>query len=159
MPGAAPIAAQTAGPAPMGAALPKRLAQPPPLLPPPLPPPPVGANEEVPETSAAGADLGAPRSAAHRPTSGQLTVGVSPASALALLQSLGDLAVSSGNEAESEPLYRSALRHSEKIFGAEHPDTVGAVLDLARLLQSLGRYPEAERLFKRVVASSAAELT
>mmetsp|Transcript_178713 Transcript_178713/g.567090 ORF Transcript_178713/g.567090 Transcript_178713/m.567090 type:complete len:314 (+) Transcript_178713:1263-2204(+) len=40
MPGAAPIAAQTAGPAPMGAALPKRLAQPPPLLPPRLPPPP-----------------------------------------------------------------------------------------------------------------------
>jgi len=58
-----------------------------------------------------------------------------------------------GRYAEAEPLFRLALAASEQVLGAEHPNTLVSVNNLASLLQSKGDYAEAEPLYRRALAA------
>jgi molecular chaperone GrpE (heat shock protein) len=51
---------------------------------------------------------------------------------------------------EAEPLFRRALEIYEKVLGAEDPDTVAALQNLAANLENQGKYAEADALLKRV---------
>jgi hypothetical protein len=46
-------------------------------------------------------------------------------------------------------LYERALATSERVLGAEHPDTLASMNNLAELYARQGRYAEAERLSQR----------
>ena len=52
-----------------------------------------------------------------------------------------------------EPLYVRALAARERVLGAEHPDTLVSVNDLAGLYEREGRYEEAEPLNVRALAA------
>ncbi|VFN05884.1 MAG: Tetratricopeptide repeat-containing protein [Candidatus Kentron sp. G] len=56
------------------------------------------------------------------------------------------------NKAES--LYQRALAASERVLGAEHPQTLTNINNLALLYQAQGRYGEAELLYERAVVGS-----
>jgi tetratricopeptide (TPR) repeat protein len=51
-----------------------------------------------------------------------------------------------GKHDVAEPLYISCLEASQRVLGDEHPDTLGAMNNLAGLLQSQGKYELAEPL-------------
>eukprot|EP00808_Paulinella_micropora_P012425 g50210.t1 len=55
-----------------------------------------------------------------------------------------------GKLAEAEPLYRRDLQAHEKTLGAEHPDTLASVNNLA-LLNAQGKLAEAEPLYSRAL--------
>ena len=63
----------------------------------------------------------------------------------------GYLSFAQGAYGEAEPLYQRALAASEQVLGAEHPDTLGSVNNLALLYASQERYGEAETLYQRAV--------
>ena len=63
------------------------------------------------------------------------------------------LYASQGRYGEAEPLYQRALAASERVLGAEHPDTLVSVNNLAGLYASQGRYGEAEPLYQRALAA------
>ena len=44
--------------------------------------------------------------------------------------------VNQGRHTEAEPLYRRALDGREKVLGAEHPDTLASLNNLAILLEN-----------------------
>ena len=53
--------------------------------------------------------------------------------------------------AEAEPLYRHALSIDEASFGPEHPEVASDLSNLAGLLQTTNRLPEAEPLMRRAM--------
>jgi tetratricopeptide (TPR) repeat protein len=56
-----------------------------------------------------------------------------------------------GRYGEAEPLYQRALAARERVLGAEHPDTLVSVNNLAGLYERQGRYGEAEPLYQRAL--------
>ena len=50
---------------------------------------------------------------------------------------------------QSESLFRQALALAQRTLGPDHPDTAGAMNNLASLLESQGNYTEAEPLYRR----------
>jgi len=46
---------------------------------------------------------------------------------------------------------RRAREGSEKVLGAEHPDTLGSVGNLASVLRDQGKYEEAEKMNRRAL--------
>jgi tetratricopeptide (TPR) repeat protein len=56
-----------------------------------------------------------------------------------------------GNYAEGVDSARRALEACERVLGAEHPDTLTSVNNLALLLYDQGKYDEAEPLFRRAL--------
>ena len=59
-----------------------------------------------------------------------------------------------GKFAEAEHLYRMALKCLEEALGAEHPDTVSSINNLARVLAGQSDYAGAETLYRRALAVS-----
>ena len=55
----------------------------------------------------------------------------------------------------AEPLYRRALEGQERTLGAEHPDTLVSVNDLAISLQAIGLPKAAEPLYSRAFEHTA----
>ena len=53
-----------------------------------------------------------------------------------------------GRLSEAEPLYRRALKGSEKVLGPNHPETLTSMNNLALLLQDQGKLSEAEPLYR-----------
>ena len=53
---------------------------------------------------------------------------------------------------EAEKITRAVLHAREKLFGAEHTDTLFSIHALARLLRAKGRFDEAEAVFRRSLA-------
>ena len=58
-----------------------------------------------------------------------------------------------GRWREAEPLAVRAMQVREQVLGAEHPDTLASVNNLALLYKSQGRYAEAEPLYQRALAA------
>src|SRR3569833_665868 len=56
-----------------------------------------------------------------------------------------------GKYAEAEPMHRQALELTEKALGAEHPDTLASMNNLAILLSNQGRYEEAEPMYRQTL--------
>jgi len=50
---------------------------------------------------------------------------------------------------EAEPLMRRGFEVSERVLGAEHPDTLVLINTLANVLEDQGKLDEAETLFRR----------
>ena len=69
-----------------------------------------------------------------------------------LLQSLGDLAVQSGNDARAADYYVRALTAKERTLGADHPDLIPVLTALAELRVRERRYPDAEALERRIAS-------
>ncbi|POF29862.1 CHAT domain-containing tetratricopeptide repeat protein [Roseibium marinum] len=59
-----------------------------------------------------------------------------------------------GNYSEALKFAQSTLTKAEAALGAEHPDTLTSVNNLAGLYESTGRYGEAEPLYKRALEAS-----
>jgi hypothetical protein len=59
---------------------------------------------------------------------------------------------------EAEKLNRRALEENEKGLGAQHPDTLTSVSNLASVLRYQGRYDEAEMLNRRALEGREKEL-
>ena len=57
----------------------------------------------------------------------------------------------SGDASAAVPLYRRALESRERVLGAEHPDTLGSVNNLAYCLETLGDAPAALPLYRRAL--------
>ncbi|KAK5268335.1 hypothetical protein LTR40_014288, partial [Exophiala xenobiotica] len=51
----------------------------------------------------------------------------------------------------TEPLYWETLQLREKILGKDHPDTLISMNNLARLLESQGKYNTAEPLYRETL--------
>ena len=62
---------------------------------------------------------------------------------------LGDVLHDRGLYEEALPIQKEVLLCREKELGAEHPDTLKSVNNMALLLQSMGKLKEAEPLCKR----------
>jgi len=58
-----------------------------------------------------------------------------------------------GRYAEAQQVAGIAYRYAERVLGAEHPDTLVTVNNLALLYKSNGRYGEAEPLSRRALAA------
>jgi len=56
-----------------------------------------------------------------------------------------------GRYSEAEPLYKRSLLICEQQLGADHPNTVTSLNNLAALYQSQGRYSKAEALFTQLL--------
>jgi tetratricopeptide (TPR) repeat protein len=69
----------------------------------------------------------------------------------ALLNRTGGFLEGSGNAAAALPLFRRALEANERVLGAEHPDTLTSVNNLALCLRTLGDAPAALPLFRRAL--------
>ena len=52
---------------------------------------------------------------------------------------------------DAEPLYRRALEGRERTLGAEHPDTLASVKNLAGCFQAMGLLKDAEPLYRRAL--------
>ena len=50
---------------------------------------------------------------------------------------------------EAEPLFKKCLKGFEKLYGAEHPDTLAWTNNLAVLLKKQGKFEEAEPLYRK----------
>jgi hypothetical protein len=48
-------------------------------------------------------------------------------------------------------LHRQALQSGEKVLGREHPDTLTSMSNLASVLNSQGKYEEAEKMHRRAL--------
>jgi len=68
-----------------------------------------------------------------------------------LESTLGNVYLKLGQYPKAEPLLRQALEVRERTLGKEHPDTLGAINNLAVLLSDKGDYTAAEPLFRRVL--------
>jgi len=55
-----------------------------------------------------------------------------------------------GDRVRTERLYRRALAIDEAAYGAEHPETLGDVKNLAEFLREIGKTAEAAALEKRL---------
>ena len=64
---------------------------------------------------------------------------------------LGAFLLENGVHPPAEPLIRRALEASERVLGAEHPDTLGSVNNLAGLLSRKGDYAGAQPLYERAL--------
>jgi tetratricopeptide (TPR) repeat protein len=69
------------------------------------------------------------------------------------LNSFGLFEASQGRYSAAEPLFRRALELRERVLGAEHPDTLTSVNNLAQLLSSKGDYEAAEPLLRRALGA------
>ncbi len=54
--------------------------------------------------------------------------------------------------AEAEGLYESILKQCRELFGADHPFTLRAMLNVAQMLNAQRKLPEAEAMFDRTLA-------
>jgi tetratricopeptide (TPR) repeat protein len=72
----------------------------------------------------------------------------------ASLNNLAHLYQAQGRYGEAEPLYQQALATSERVLGAEDPDTLTSLNNLASLYRAQGRYGEAEPLYQHALATS-----
>jgi tetratricopeptide (TPR) repeat protein len=70
-----------------------------------------------------------------------------------LLGLTGSYLLGSGDAASAVPLYRRALESRERVLGAEHPDTLTSVNNLAGCLQTLGDAAGALPLYRRALES------
>ncbi|GAB1310660.1 hypothetical protein MFIFM68171_00870 [Madurella fahalii] len=52
-----------------------------------------------------------------------------------------------GKYEEAEALYRQTLKLRTRVLGAEHPDTLASINNLANTLHRQGKYEEAEAIF------------
>ena len=62
------------------------------------------------------------------------------------------LLVSNGQHGEAEPLRRQALEGMTRVLGADHPDTLGSLNNLANCIDAQGRRSEAEPLYRQALA-------
>jgi tetratricopeptide (TPR) repeat protein len=69
-----------------------------------------------------------------------------------IINYLGMALLEAGLYTEAEPLLTRALAINEKALGADHPDTVRSLSNLASLYYSQGKFAEAEPLYKRALA-------
>jgi esterase/lipase superfamily enzyme len=69
-----------------------------------------------------------------------------------LLQSLGDLAAQSGDDARAAGYYARALTAKERTLGPDHPDLIPVLTALAELRVRQRRYPDAEALEQRILS-------
>ena len=58
-----------------------------------------------------------------------------------------------GQLKDAEVLYRRALEAQERTLGAEHPDTLASVNNLAVCLRAMGQLKDAEALYRRALES------
>ncbi|MBX7220170.1 MAG: tetratricopeptide repeat protein [Blastocatellia bacterium] len=68
---------------------------------------------------------------------------------------LNDLAVlykNAGNYVQAEPNFQRALALEEKLYGAEHPETIQTLSNFATLYSAKGDYQQAESMFLKVLA-------
>ncbi|KAB5581164.1 hypothetical protein GE09DRAFT_1256464 [Coniochaeta sp. 2T2.1] len=56
-----------------------------------------------------------------------------------------------GKYKEAEAMYRQTLELRQKVLGAEHPDTLASMNNLAHVLYSLGKYGEAEAMHRQTL--------
>jgi tetratricopeptide (TPR) repeat protein len=66
--------------------------------------------------------------------------------------------LNAGKYREAESVARVTLERGERVLGAEHPDTLGSINNLASLYQDQGRYGEAEPLLRRSLAAKESVL-
>ena len=69
-----------------------------------------------------------------------------------LLDRVGRCQASLGQYAAAEGTRRQKLQLDEKVFGAEHPDTLTSMSNLAGVLDSLGKYEESEAMNRQTLA-------
>ena len=69
-----------------------------------------------------------------------------------LLQSLGDIAMQSGDDARAADYYARALLAKERTLGPDHPDLIPVLTALAELRVRDKRYPDAEALEQRILS-------
>ncbi len=82
---------------------------------------------------------------------GGVSAGLPP---LLLKEFGGYLMMAQGAYRVAEPLLEEALRCRERLLGAEHPDTLASVNNLALLYANQGRHGEAEPLLKEALRDS-----
>jgi len=70
-----------------------------------------------------------------------------------LLNNAGGFLLGSGDAAGALPLYRRALESSERVLGAEHPQTLASVNNLAYCMKALGDAAGALPLYRRALES------
>jgi serine/threonine-protein kinase len=70
----------------------------------------------------------------------------------ATLTNLGNVLADQGKYEEARRQYERELAITERVHGAEHPQTARALANLGTVLQSLGHYDEAQRSFERALA-------
>jgi tetratricopeptide (TPR) repeat protein len=58
---------------------------------------------------------------------------------------------STGRSSEAEKLDRETLDIRRRVLGAEHPETLMSMIELAETLDDLRRYTEAERLYREII--------
>lgn len=57
-----------------------------------------------------------------------------------------------GEHEEAEKMYREVLKLREKVLGAEHPDTLDTLQDLAYLIESKRQFDEAKLLYEKALS-------
>jgi hypothetical protein len=69
---------------------------------------------------------------------------------------MGNLALTFGNLGrwkEAEEIQIQVMETSKRVLGAEHPDTLNAMVNLASTFMNLGRWEEAEEIQIQVAIS------
>jgi len=79
------------------------------------------------------------------------TVGVDGLKTLQAMRHLAFIYQVQGRDEEASDLLDHVLRFTERVFGPEHSETMGTVVERARLLKFQSRYAEAGPLFERVL--------
>lgn len=62
---------------------------------------------------------------------------------------LANCHVQAGDPAAAEPLYRATAESFRQVLGETHPESIGTLALLAAVLSDVGRFEEAERLFRQ----------
>jgi tetratricopeptide (TPR) repeat protein len=78
--------------------------------------------------------------------------------ALRLLNSAGSHLFANRRYSEAEPLYERSLSIAEQKLGADHPDTLYILKDLARLYLYQEKYAKAEPLYERSLSIAEQKL-
>jgi tetratricopeptide (TPR) repeat protein len=71
---------------------------------------------------------------------------------------LGNSLLELGHLEEAEVVLTKARQAREQLLGADHPDTLASLNNLAALYQARGRYDDAEALYKQVIEDSRQKL-
>ena len=62
-----------------------------------------------------------------------------------------DMQVAQGRYGEADSLFQRALAGRESVLGADHPDTLITLSEMAELYEAQGRYSEAEAFYTRAL--------